>query len=304
MSDIKASLRVSTLWENFKNEIIYDNRFFPKYNNVFLDQLDKIIPMLRKTVRTGSVWYRAREYSFESPTVFSHEDLMLLPEDKRKKEKDLLDESSLLNIINIYFNYSEKMDVIKSFAKESERIAERERTSIWGYDKKESGMPPRDKAGLNRASPRYIPYLYLAKDSKTALAEARALPNQRFSVAKYKTKRKLNIVNLTQWLGENATDEEITIGSKIYMTFSSPSQSDEKDYLVSQFIAEYIKNCDYDGISFYSSRKRIHATAKSKIGSYSSYPKRCTTLGLRRGAFQKNSKSNFQSTQENNKKLA
>jgi hypothetical protein len=142
----------------------------------------------------------------------------------------------------------------------SKMYNEKESSSTWGYSKDESGMPPHEKAGLNRASPRYISYFYLAFDINTALAETKAVPKQIFSVAKYKTIKALKIVDLCKtderFKEEDLTAEEWSLCLNICRAFSSPSLRNEKDYLISQYIAELIKTLGFEGIAFRSSRNR------------------------------------------------
>ena len=265
---IKRQVNVRRLWDIFKDELIYSNRFFPyeKIENRFLDRIDNIMSIYKSTVRKGSLWYRAREYFIKSPAIYSNKELSLMSDDERKKFNEINDElffeENLMNTAKTIKSYEEfsddyssDLDYFNNLIKSFECFLEKEKTSVWGYDKKGSGIAPREQAGLNRASPKYISYLYLAKNSNTALAEVKAVPNQLFSVAKYKINKQINVINFSNLSTmPKLSDEEMTIYNCIYMAFSSPTQYDEKDYIISQYISEYIKRNGYDGVMFNSSR--------------------------------------------------
>jgi len=171
MIDLEKCANDTLLWLRFKNELIYKNRFFPSDNEI-LDLIDKIIiPYLQDTIKKDSEWFRAREYLTDFPTVFTIEDLLQMSEDKRENEQQAIFDFLLYYAVKGFRDYSKRREVIDSLSELSAKIKNKVKTSVWGYSKEDSGMPPCEKAGLNRASPKYIPYLYLANDSNTALAE-------------------------------------------------------------------------------------------------------------------------------------
>ncbi len=59
------------------------------------------------------------------------------------------------------------------------------------------GNPPNSKASDGRANPKGISYLYLSNDIKTALFEVRANLYDYISVAKFKLKENLQVINLS-----------------------------------------------------------------------------------------------------------
>lgn len=222
------------LWKQFEDEIIYKNRFFPQTEEM-LEKIKSTFPKIERYVDCGEVWFRAREFETSDEQYASF----------------------IYNADNCC-RASEKKHFEKHYAK---IIKQKEETCEWGYQQCESGIPPRDKAGLNRASPKYIPYLYLANTINTALAEVRASLHRPFSVAKYVVTKKLKIIDFSlrdevilEPNGFNE-EEETIIYMNVSGAFHNPSQANEKDYLVSQYIAEYIKMLGYDGIKFNSSQK-------------------------------------------------
>ena len=239
------------LWADFERELIYTNRFFP--NVEILSKIEGIARMFADTITEGCVLFRAREYEEVDYILFSDEfdDQEEASEESDKRKRDLY-YSVLIKAAR-----GKDSDYLSGRVF-SEIVNEKKNSSIWGYSEKESGKPNREKAGLNRASPKYIAYLYLAGDVDTALAEARAQVNQPFSIAEYKIAKSLKIVNLSfshvDCENNGATMEEVMLYAFIHRAFSSPSNSSDRDYLVSQYIAEYIKKLGYDGIVFDSSR--------------------------------------------------
>jgi hypothetical protein len=261
--DVKKDFRVSdNLWRNFRRELIYQNRFFPKADEM-LNKIRGIVPMLADSVQEGSKWYRAREIE-ECNSDFFPEDYDSVSGEEDWEMDYNQQISSLVHIARFVHNLArhsdDNTDDTNTHKLLSKMVGKRAESSEWGYSKDESGMPPRDKAGLNRASPRYIPYLYLTKDINTALAETEALVNQPFSVAKYKITKSLNIVNFCKtpkiFDANGSTPEEWLFCINIHNAFSKPSPSNEKDYLVSQYIAEYVKTLGFEGIAFRSSRNK------------------------------------------------
>jgi hypothetical protein len=249
MSDYKEYYDTYKEWLDFQDDLIYSNRFFPKLDT--LNKIKKLIVKCDDYIDEGEILFRAREYVIN----FSLNELGLVTKEKmcEKLEKMML--RLLISTVN-------KEHIWSLYMKEPETISllkKKEKTSEWGYSKEESGKPNREKAGLNRASPKYISYLYLASDVNTSLAEARAQTKQKFSVAQYKITKPLHIVNFTKFpeISKDKKDLErsFALYNNICQAFSAPSSSNEKDYIMSQYIAEYIKKLGFAGLSFDSSRR-------------------------------------------------
>jgi RES domain-containing protein len=134
--------------------------------------------------------------------------------------------------------------------------------SPWPHGK-DRMKPLRDCATEGRANPKGIPYLYLATDRDTAIAEVRPWIGSEISVGLFKTQRELRVVNcmtrarLTRVFLEepSAEDREKTVWIHIDEAFSRPvtRNEDVADYVPSQIIAELFKAQGYDGIAFGSS---------------------------------------------------
>lgn len=126
---------------------------------------------------------------------------------------------------------------------------------------KERMKPLLYEANEGRANPKGIPFIYLASDKKTAMAEARPWRDATISLGSFKTLKKLKIVdlcidqtNLNSY--ERLTKEEIVevVWSGIGHSFSNPVTRNDAvaDYVPTQIISELFKNDGYDGLAFKS----------------------------------------------------
>ena len=128
---------------------------------------------------------------------------------------------------------------------------------------KERMKPITNKAKEGRSNPSGIPFLYVATDGKTAMAEVKPWIGSRITLAKLKTNRKLSLINLTSdstsntyILGKpNHEIKEKKVWSNINKAFSKPVTPEEQttDYVPTQILAELFKNHGYDGIVYNSS---------------------------------------------------
>ena len=125
-----------------------------------------------------------------------------------------------------------------------------------GYSMKDSFVPPISKSKDLRASYRFIPYLYVASTEEVSIAEVRAKAGDRVSIAIIEVLEDLILFDLTQTKTKN---EKRNVKDNILIDlarlYSKPvSTADEQiDYVPTQYIAEFIKKCDYDGIVYPSS---------------------------------------------------
>lgn len=115
-----------------------------------------------------------------------------------------------------------------------------------------------------RANPKGIPYLYLASERDTALAEVQPWMGSLISVGQFKTRHQLRIVNCTKdregfnvYLEGEPPPEarEEAVWAHIDRAFAAPvSRSDDvADYVPTQIIAELFKASGFDGIAYRSS---------------------------------------------------
>lgn len=127
----------------------------------------------------------------------------------------------------------------------------------------EMGMPPCDKALNGRANPVGIPYLYLASDVKTAIAEVRPYINDYITVGIFKLKRNIKIIDfryISPFLFSKDEDFEDSIKQIVYLEnlgqeLSRPINPREValEYLPTQYLCELIKHNKGDGVVYKSS---------------------------------------------------
>lgn len=122
-----------------------------------------------------------------------------------------------------------------------------------------------------RANPKGIPFLYLATDRDTSMAEVRPWMGSLISLGQFKLLKEVNIVNCTSddernmvYLEEPDTKEkEIAVWRDIDRAFSRPitNNDNEAGYIPTQILAELFKNNGFDGIAYRSSLGKGHNIA-------------------------------------------
>ena len=131
----------------------------------------------------------------------------------------------------------------------------------------EMGAPPKQLASHGRANPAGIPYLYLASDELTAISEIRPHPGEHICIAEFEIEDDLALIDLRRPRISISpfllSDEEEISMLRIDIDFletlgeelTSPvlPYSAAIDYIPSQYLCEFIKRCDYDGVVYNSS---------------------------------------------------
>lgn len=130
-------------------------------------------------------------------------------------------------------------------------------------------MSPRELIAVEgRVNPKGIPCLYLATTKETAMSECRPWLSSEVSVAQFKTKKDMKIVNCSVNVSLNPLyfdiengiyepdekERERSVWAHIDRAFSRPvvSTDDEAHYAPTQVIAELFKSNGYDGIAYKS----------------------------------------------------
>lgn len=135
------------------------------------------------------------------------------------------------------------------------------------YSADEMGKPPLGKSTNGRANPAGIPYLYLASDLGTAIAEIRPHTSERVCVAKFITESKLRVADLRNPRKTispfSLSDEEIIAHLRNEIGFLCQLGDELKrpvlprtahlEYLPSQYLCEFIKHLGFDGVMYCSS---------------------------------------------------
>lgn len=127
---------------------------------------------------------------------------------------------------------------------------------FFGFDSAESFVPPKEYTCDMRANYRYIPYLYCSNHPYLSLVEVRPRLGADVSIATIVAKEELTLLDFTnsKKLAKMTTTKK-NLFSDLSGLFSKPvtDEDDIKDYIPTQFIAEYAKKLDYDGIVYRSS---------------------------------------------------
>lgn len=130
--------------------------------------------------------------------------------------------------------------------------------------KDKMGAPDPRIAKRGRANPAGISYLYVAEQEKTAVAEVRPFVGAQVSVASVKPIKKLRIIDLTKrhrvesaFAHDDLADviKRNAILNVLNQELARPINPDdsEVEYVPTQYLAEAILNCGYDGIRYKSS---------------------------------------------------
>lgn len=132
-----------------------------------------------------------------------------------------------------------------------------------GFKCKEMGAPPDDVATAGRANSKGISCLYLASNKNTTVKEIRANAFDYVTIATFKLKRDVNIVDLSSITHNSpfyANTEKIKflINEKhlkqIEKDLAKPvsSRDSDLDYLPTQYISDFAKSLGYDGVKYLS----------------------------------------------------
>lgn len=131
-------------------------------------------------------------------------------------------------------------------------------------------MKPRPRRGTEgRANPKGIPYLYLADDRDTAMAEVRPWVGASVSVAQFRVARDLRVLHVATeqktkgrgiWISfegrvePSPPEREEAVWRAIDTAFAQPIErgDDSADYVPTQVIAEWFRHRGFDGIVYRS----------------------------------------------------
>lgn len=210
--------KADEIWCDFRKVILYKNRFFIKHQ--LLDIIKDHIESNVINVREGEIFYRARIIN----------------------EIDSGEHRIALYAKNVFKEGK------------NEYAIDNKENDFYGLSKEASFVPiDNDKIKDGRANPKFVKYLYIAKEPTTALLEVRPIIDSRVNLSKIRVNESLRVVDLTVDFGATKKLESVekVLISYIQGIFSIPTNNSD-DYIPTQIISEYIKNLDYDGIMFKS----------------------------------------------------
>ncbi len=250
MEDIKQR---NSQWKSFEDELIYKNRFTVKH--AIIDEIHNCKKRAVTIREKGSILYRARVFeksNFDKLIKYYLKENGYSESEIKSILNEWTDEQKVLSLIpEIYSNYDydETPELVKAQKKWKKYVR------FKGWNAEDSGAPPADYIGNGRANPDHIRYLYLSEDPITPVYEVRPIIGSTVSVAKFKLKKDVRLYDLT--LDIHDAVNEIVELPRLYNTigemFSKPYNGNSTKYLPTQYIAEEIKNMEFDGLRFRSS---------------------------------------------------
>lgn len=214
------------LWEDFKSEVTYKNRFFIEHDVMkYLEQFAKTNSLI---IPAKTILYRARQFEDDLATRLYYNDLIA--------------------------QNGDNSEILLTATYQNDKSMFRREPGFWGYSKDKSFIPPDNNyVSDGRANPAFIKYLYTAEDAYTAMVEVRPYLGSVISIAEIRVLTPLSIVNFTYESLMQLQGFEECLMYLIINDFSKPSNSDKRSYLPTQYISEFIKSINMDGIRFKSS---------------------------------------------------
>lgn len=180
------------------------------------------------------------------------------PESKIYKEIFLPTTKSAGNFISLLESLSKKIS--------ADKILFRARIYSQPLDIENMGAPPPNMVSAGRANPIGIPYLYLAENIETCIAEVRPSNNCLINLAEFKLKNDLKILDITNPREKISFLESFEVGTKCLeyinlieifakeLAIPILPENSQLDYIPTQFICEFFKNNgSFDGVLFKSS---------------------------------------------------
>lgn len=176
----------------------------------------------------------------------------------------------LLKLMHYYTMHIETNDIVKKDSSmfrgriycepdAESRYKDVSKNLFKGYNEKNSFVSP--NPAKNRCSPEFIPYLYAAEQVETAIYEINPSIDDYVNIAEIKVKQNLKILDLNIDVSPVAEpNEDIRKWFNLFMLsvsklFSTPVNENKKEnYLLCQYISEFVKLLEYDGIRFKSSK--------------------------------------------------
>lgn len=230
-------LKFFKLWDDFKNKIVYESRYFLKHE--VLDLLLEQSTKNQKELLPSTTYYRAR--------LFNENNILNIDELKKEIQSDEPKKTEESDPAKRFYEVYYKNIILK---KEDEKY----KSDFWGYSKGENLMPPPDiDVDNGRANPQFIRYLYIADSKYTALAEARPRIGDKISIAEIICNEKKKIADLSySAFNPNSSDIDILLYF-IVQEFSAINNGGLKQYIPTQYVIEFLKHNGFDGVKYNSS---------------------------------------------------
>ncbi|MEV5114469.1 RES family NAD+ phosphorylase [Peribacillus frigoritolerans] len=138
------------------------------------------------------------------------------------------------------------------------RLGKVENSDSLPYEDDQIMNPPKHLASEGRINPKGIPYLYLAENLETAIAEVRPYKGKEVSVANVKIEDNIRISSFKNATFHGKTlfkqFELYSLTNKVNMELSKPVEEETKyfNYLPTQYVAELAKHLKFEGLAYSS----------------------------------------------------
>ena len=162
--------------------------------------------------------------------------------------------------------FEELLELLKADDVPTRWFRARLQTEDAPYPIEKMGAPPNRTASHGRANPAGIPYLYLGSTEETAVAEIRPHTGEKACVAMFEIPAGITLVDLRsprRIISPFAINDEDKLGplrsdlaflERLGEELTRPvvPQGALFDYVPSQYVCEFIKKCEYDGVLYRS----------------------------------------------------
>ncbi len=212
---------------DFCDTVTHKNRYFSKHK--LLDKLSKIADKSTLILSPKTVLYRARLYD----------------------DYETLNKMYIINH-DIECGTDTGRKTLKDYDNALEQYKMREKSGFWGFDVKDSFVPPNNIITEGRTNPVFINYLYTAEEEYTAMVEIKPTLESLVSIAEISIGKVLKIADFAQNFEEKHSFED-ALRENITYCLSWIVDNNKKYYIPAQIISEYIKSIGFDGIRYSSS---------------------------------------------------
>lgn len=143
---------------------------------------------------------------------------------------------------------------------DKEKDCKEKTSSFHGYGEEDSFVPPNGKLVPNgRANPDKIIYLYAAHSINTAIAEVSPPLRAEVSVAEIEVLEQLTLLSFCSYCATSTGEDTKVLEWKRNFVLAlarlyNRHYGDVRDYILCQYISEFVKNIGFDGIAFQSSK--------------------------------------------------
>lgn len=215
-------IKLYEMLKDFEHQIKYKKRY--RIKHPFLDEIEKFATQCCLIIESGKIFYRAR-----------------ICDEQFINEKGL----DLLRYCKYNCAYCFKPDSNK-------RDLSKFALPFAGYSEKESFVPTNyDLINDGRLNPYYIPILYVAEERDTALYEVRPNTNAIVNMAEIELLHEVKTFDITH--KHTYKTSEFMVFKDVLSTLFSRIVTNPREYIVTQFISEFIQDMGFDGIRFDSS---------------------------------------------------